>query len=193
MPLVSKKAPGFSATALVDGDFKTVSLDDYKGKYVVLFFWPMDFTFVCPTEIIAFNDSAARFKESGAVVLGVSTDSEFVHNAWVQVPRKEGGLGPMSIPLIADTNHKISRAYDVLLEDEGVALRGVFIIGPDQTIRVAQVNDKPIGRNVEEVIRLLDATVFTDKHGEVCPANWQKGQAALDTKNPKAYFSKVNA
>ncbi|KAL0575780.1 cTPxI [Marasmius crinis-equi] len=190
--LVQRSAPGFKADAVVDGLFQEVSLSDYLGKWVVLFFYPMDFTFVCPTEILAFNDSLEQFSQLDTVVLGVSTDSKFSHFAWASQPRKEGGLGPnLKLPLIADRNMSISRDYGVLLEDEGIALRGLFIIDPKGTLRQITVNDLPVGRSVDETIRLVKAFQFTDKHGEVCPANWSEGGKTIkaDPKNSLEYFS----
>ncbi|SJL16862.1 probable TSA1-thiol-specific antioxidant [Armillaria ostoyae] len=192
--LIQRPAPGFKAAAVVDGLFEDVSLTDYLGQWVVLFFYPMDFTFVCPTEILAFNDALAEFKALDTKVLGVSTDSQHSHFAWANQPRKEGGLGPdLKLPLIADRNMTISRDYGVLLEDEGIALRGLFIIDPKGILRQITVNDLPVGRSVDETIRLIRAFQFTDKHGEVCPANWHEGDKTMkaDPKGSKEYFSAV--
>ncbi|KAK9767164.1 peroxiredoxin [Basidiobolus ranarum] len=189
---IQKAAPSFKATAYYDGEFKTISLEDFKGKYLVLFFYPLDFTFVCPTEIIAFNDRVKEFEALDCAVVACSVDSEFSHLAWVNTPRKEGGLGNMEIPILSDITKKISRDYGVLLEDAGVALRGLFIIDPKQNVRIMQVNDLPIGRSVDETLRLLEALQFTDIHGEVCPANWQKGADTIkpDVSGSKDFFSK---
>ncbi|KAK0226891.1 thioredoxin-like protein [Armillaria nabsnona] len=192
--LIQRPAPAFKAAAVVDGLFEDVSLTDYLGQWVVLFFYPMDFTFVCPTEILAFNDALAEFKALDTKVLGVSTDSQHSHFAWANQPRKEGGLGPdLKLPLIADRNMSISRDYGVLLEDEGIALRGLFIIDPKGILRQITVNDLPVGRSVDETIRLIKAFQFTDKHGEVCPANWHEGDKTMkaDPKGSKEYFSAV--
>ncbi|KAI0021595.1 thioredoxin-like protein [Xylariomycetidae sp. FL0641] len=193
---VQRPAPGFKATTVFPGgEFKDISLSDYLGQWVVLLFYPMDFTFVCPTEIIQFNDAKAQFAEINTTVLGVSTDSAFSHLAWVNQPRKEGGLGPdLQMPLVADRNQKISRNYGVLLEEEGVALRGLFIIDPQGTLRQITVNDLPVGRNVDETIRLIKAFQFTDKYGEVCPAGWQEGSKGMkaDPKGSLEYFSAQN-
>ncbi|PBK64281.1 thioredoxin-like protein [Armillaria solidipes] len=192
--LIQRPAPGFKAAAVVDGLFEDVSLTDYLGQWVILFFYPMDFTFVCPTEILAFNDALAEFKALDTKVLGVSTDSQHSHFAWANQPRKEGGLGPdLKLPLIADRNMTISRDYGVLLEDEGIALRGLFIIDPKGILRQITVNDLPVGRSVDETIRLIKAFQFTDKHGEVCPANWHEGDKTMkaDPKGSKEYFSAV--
>nr|AAC72300.1 tryparedoxin peroxidase [Crithidia fasciculata] len=171
-------APEFDDMALMpNGTFKKVSLSSYKGKYVVLFFYPMDFTFVCPTEIIQFSDDAKRFAEINTEVISCSCDSEYSHLQWTSVDRKKGGLGPMAIPMLADKTKAIARAYGVLDEDSGVAYRGVFIIDPNGKLRQIIINDMPIGRNVEEVIRLVEALQFVEEHGEVCPANWKKGDA----------------
>ncbi|KAG7451798.1 thioredoxin-like protein [Guyanagaster necrorhizus] len=190
--LIQRPAPTFKAAAIVDGLFEDVSLTDYLGQWVVLFFYPMDFTFVCPTEILAFNDALAEFKALGTKVLGVSTDSQHSHFAWANQPRKEGGLGPdLKLPLIADRNMSISRDYGVLLEEEGIALRGLFIIDPKGILRQITVNDLPVGRSVDETIRLIKAFQFTDKHGEVCPANWHEGDKTMkaDPKGSKEYFA----
>ncbi|KAI3650621.1 hypothetical protein MP228_004102 [Amoeboaphelidium protococcarum] len=193
---VQKPAPQFTTQACVSGgSFKEVSLKDYKGKWVLLLFYPKDFTFVCPTEILAFNDALPKFQELGAEVLGVSCDSENSHWAWTQVPRDQGGLGKdLKMALLADKNLKISRAYGVLLEEEGIALRGLFLIDPKGVLRQITVNDLPVGRSVDEAIRLLKAFQFTDKHGEVCPANWKEGAKTMvpDHEKSKSYFSDVN-
>lgn len=191
---VGKPAPQFSAEAIVNGEFKTVSLADYKGKYVVLFFYPLDFTFVCPTEITAFSDAADEFRKAGAEIIGASVDSKFSHLAWVNTPRKEGGLGQIKFPLIADLTKEISRSYQVLIEDAGIALRGVFIIDPQGVLKVQIVNNNNVGRNVEEVLRLVKADKFTMEHpGEVCPANWNEGKSSMkaDVKGSKEYFAKI--
>ena len=189
---VQKPAPQFKAQALVNGDFKEVSLDDFKDRYFVLFFYPLDFTFVCPTEIIAFSDRVNEFREIGCEVAACSIDSHFTHLAWTQTPRAEGGLGRMQIPLISDLTKSISRDYGVLLEDEGVALRGLFVIDPKGIVRQITINDLPVGRSVDETLRLVKAFQFTDEHGEVCPADWNPGQESMkpDPKGSKEYFSK---
>ncbi|KAF8814546.1 thioredoxin-like protein [Phlegmacium glaucopus] len=190
--LIQRPAPTFKAEAVAESLFIDVSLTDYLGQWVILLFYPMDFTFVCPTEILAFNDALPRFKELNTAVFGISTDSKFSHFAWATQSRKEGGLGPdLKLPLIADRNMNISRDYGVLLEDEGISLRGLFIIDPKGTLRQVTVNDLPVGRSVEETIRLIQAFQYTDKHGEVCPANWTQGSKTIKT-DPVAkleYFS----
>jgi peroxiredoxin (alkyl hydroperoxide reductase subunit C) len=177
---VTQPAPQFKADALVDGQFKEVALSDFKGKKVVLFFYPLDFTFVCPTEILAFSDAKKEFDARNTVVLGVSVDSKFSHWAWTQMERKEGGIKGITYPLVSDLNKTIAQDYGVLLS-AGVALRGLFLIDADdkQTIRHITINDLPLGRNVEEALRLLDAIDFSNEHGEVCPANWKKGDKAM--------------
>ncbi|XP_035208980.1 peroxiredoxin 1-like isoform X2 [Stegodyphus dumicola] len=190
---VTKPAPDFKGTAVVNGAFKEIKLSDYKGKYVVLFFYPLDFTFVCPTEIIAFSEMAPEFKKLNAEVIAASTDSHFSHLAWINTPRKKGGLGSLNIPLLSDFTKTIAKDYGVLLE-AGMALRGTFIIDPKGTVRHASVNDLPIGRSVEETLRLLKAIQFVEKHGEVCPANWKPDSPTIkpDPKNAMEYFEKMN-
>ncbi|KAJ3041998.1 hypothetical protein HDV00_008289 [Rhizophlyctis rosea] len=195
---VQYPAPHFSADAVVDGDFKVVSLDDYKGKYLVLFFYPLDFTFVCPTEICAFSDRIDEFRAAGVEVVGCSVDSKFSHLQWTKQDRKEGGLGAMKIPILADITKKIARDYGVLVEegpDAGVALRGTFIIDPTGKLRISLINDLPIGRSVDEVLRLIDALQFNEKYGDVCPVGWKKGNSGMkaDPVGSKEYFSQVNA
>ena len=189
---VTKPAPDFEADAVVNGEFKKVRLSSYRGKYVVLFFYPLDFTFVCPTELVAFNDEVAEFTKRGAQLLGVSVDSKYSHLAWTQTPLKQGGVGNLAYPLISDLNKTIAKDYGVLLDDNSVALRGLFLIDKDGIIRHALVNDLPLGRSVDEVVRLLDALQHFEKHGEVCPANWKPGDASMkpDPVGSKTYFEK---
>ncbi|MEY4394954.1 MAG: peroxiredoxin [Gemmataceae bacterium] len=190
---VQLPAPDFKATALIGEQFKEIKLSDYKGKYVLLYFYPLDFTFVCPTEIIAFNDKLDEFKKRNTEVIGVSVDSHFTHLAWNQTPRNKGGLGGVQYPLVADLNKNIARSYGVLIEEAGIALRGLFIIDKEGVVRHLLVNDLPLGRSVEEAIRVIDALQFFEKNGEVCPANWKPGQASMkaDPKGSQEYFSKV--
>ncbi|MCO6455029.1 MAG: peroxiredoxin [Pirellulaceae bacterium] len=177
--LVQQPAPDFKAQAVMpDGSFQQVSLGDYKGKYVVLFFYPLDFTFVCPTEIIAFSDRVAEFEKLGVQVLGCSIDSHFTHLAWRNTPRTEGGLGQINYPLIADLNKDIGRAYDVLLPG-GISLRGLFLIDKGGVVRHQVVNDLPLGRSVDEALRVVKALQHFEQHGEVCPANWQEGARTI--------------
>lgn len=176
---ISKSAPPFNGTAVIRGEFKRISLEDYKGRYLVLFFYPLDFTFVCPTEIIAFNDNIHRFEAINTDVLACSVDSEYTHMAWMNTPRKEGGLGAVSIPILSDLSRQISKDYGVLLENEGYSLRGLFIIDGKGILRQITMNDLPVGRSVEETLRLVQAFQFTDKHGEVCPAGWTPGDETI--------------
>lgn len=194
MPQVTSKAPDFKAQAVVNGQFKEISLNDFEGQWKVLFFYPLDFTFVCPTEIIAFSERHSEFAALKAQVIGVSVDSHFTHLAWINTPRKAGGLGGINYPLVADLDKSISRDYGVLL-DAGISLRGLFLIDPSGTIRQSTINDLPVGRNVDEVLRLIKAFQFTDKHGEVCPANWQEGSDSMkpDPEGSKEYFEKANS
>lgn len=188
---VGQPAPDFTATAVVNGQFEQIKLSQYRGQNVVLFFWPLDFTFVCPTEIVAFSDAVPQFGERHTQVLGASIDSQFVHLAWQKTPRTEGGLGRIEFPMIADTNHSISRAYGVLLDDAGVALRGLFLIDKNGVVRHMLVNDLPLGRSVEEALRVVDALAHFEKHGEVCPANWKPGNKGMkaDPQGAKSYFA----
>ena len=178
--LVAKQAPDFTATAVMGDnsmkeDFK---LSDYHGKYVVLFFYPLDFTFVCPSEIIAFDRALDKFKEKNCEVIGVSIDSQFTHWAWKNTPVDKGGIGNIQYPLVADLDKSISRRYGVLL-DIGIALRGTFLIDREGIIRHEVINDLPLGRNVDETLRMLDALQFHEQHGDVCPANWKQGEEAM--------------
>ncbi len=189
--LVTKPAPDFSAQAVMaDGQFKEIKLSDYKGKYVLLFFYPLDFTFVCPTEIIAFSDRCGEFQELGVEIIGVSVDSHFSHLAWRNTPRDQGGLGNIAYPLVADLSKQIARDYDVLTDDT-VALRGLFLIDKDGTVRHQVVNDLPLGRSVDEALRMVQALQYFEKNGEVCPANWKEGKRTIkpDVENSKAFFS----
>lgn len=177
--LVTKEAPDFTADAVTaENQFEELKLSSFRGKYVVLFFYPLDFTFVCPSEIIAFDKALGEFKERNAEVIGVSVDSKFSHFAWKQTPPQKGGIGNVGFPLVADIKKSISRDYGVLFNDS-VALRGLFLIDREGVVRHALVNDLPLGRNVGEALRVLDALQFTEKHGEVCPANWKTGDDAM--------------
>uniref|UniRef100_A0A6M2CPV6 thioredoxin-dependent peroxiredoxin n=1 Tax=Rhipicephalus microplus TaxID=6941 RepID=A0A6M2CPV6_RHIMP len=193
-PEVLKPAPPFKGTAVVGNEFKEISLADFNGKYLVLFFYPLDFTFVCPTEIIAFSDRADEFKKLNTEVVAVSVDSHFSHLAWANTPRKSGGLGGVNIPMLSDLNKTISRDYGVLVENAGVALRGLFIIDPKGVVRQITINDLPVGRSVDETLRLVKAFQFVEKHGEVCPAGWQPDSPTIkpDPKSSQEYFNKVN-
>jgi alkyl hydroperoxide reductase subunit AhpC len=193
--LVQKPAPDFKATAVVDGQFKDINLSSYRGeKYVVLYFYPLDFTFVCPTEIIAFNDKVKEFEKRNAVILGVSVDSQYTHLAWINTPRKQGGLGGLDYPLVSDLTKKIAADYGVLTADGAVALRGLFLIDREGLVRHELVNDLPIGRSVDEALRVLDALQHFEVHGEVCPANWHAGDQTMvpDPQGSLKYFQMAN-
>jgi peroxiredoxin (alkyl hydroperoxide reductase subunit C) len=196
--LVTKPAPDFTATAIMpDNSFQEISLSDYRGKKVVLFFYPLDFTFVCPTEIIAFNRRLQEFEKRGVQVLGCSVDSHYSHWAWKNTPVNKGGIGDVQYPIIADLDKSIARAYDVLVgaepavvitedrEEEttvggGVALRASFLIDEEGIIRHAVINDLPLGRNIDEMLRMVDALTFNQEHGEVCPAGWEAGKEGFE-------------
>ncbi len=179
--LVSQQAPDFTAAAvLADGSIKAdFKLSDYKGEYIVLFFYPLDFTFVCPTELIAFSKRIKEFESRGVQVIGCSIDSQFSHVAWRNTPVDDGGIGAVAYPLVADVKHEICRAYDVEFGDAGVAFRGSFLIDKGGIVRHQVVNDLPLGRNVDEMLRMVDALQFTEKYGEVCPAGWNKGDTGM--------------
>ncbi|CEP18582.1 hypothetical protein [Parasitella parasitica] len=197
---VQHPAPQWSASALVDGEFKELALSDYKGKFVVMVFYPADFTFVCPTELLAFSDRIEEFRAKGAEVVGISVDNVHSHLAWTNLPRKKGGLGAINIPLVSDIKKEISTSYNeknnstVLIPEAGLSLRGLFVIDPKGTLRISTIHDLPIGRSVDETLRVIDAIQFTDEHGEVCPANWQKGDKTIkpDPKGSQDYFDSAN-
>jgi peroxiredoxin 2/4 len=178
--LVAKTAPDFTATAVMpDGSFKPdFKLSDYRGKYVVLFFWPLDFTFVCPSEILAFDRAIEVFKAKNTAVIGVSIDSQFTHLAWRETAVEKGGIGPVRFPMVADITKQISRDYGVL-HDDSVALRGLFLLDKDGIVHHALVNNLPLGRSVDEAVRMVSALQFVEEHGEVCPANWQEGDEGM--------------
>ena len=177
--LVQKEAPDFQAQAVMpDGSFQQVRLSEYRGKYVLLFFYPLDFTFVCPTEIIAFSDACGKFADKNVQILGVSVDSQYSHLAWRNTPRSQGGIGEVAYPLIADLDKGIAESYDVLLPG-GVALRGLFLIDKDGFVRHQVVNDLPLGRSVDEALRMVEALQFFEANGEVCPANWHEGARTI--------------
>jgi peroxiredoxin 2/4 len=194
MSLVQKPAPEFNVEAvLANGEEKTIKLSQYRGKYVVLFFYPFDFTFVCPTEILAFSNHIAEFSKRNVEVIGCSIDSTHVHRAWRNTKVEDGGIGPIKYTLLADVNKEVARSYGVLLED-GMALRGTFLIDKAGVVRQETVNDLPLGRSVEETLRLVDALQHTEEHGEVCPAGWSKGKTAMSA-NPQgvAAYLKENS
>jgi len=197
---INRAAPEFELVSFFKGEFKKVKLSDYKGKYVVLFFYPFDFTFVCPTEIVQFSDLAAEFAKNNTQVLGASIDSHFVHSQWCAVPRNKGGLGDMEIPLLADIDKKVSSAYGCKIEDgdaRGATYRATYIIDDKGVLRHYSIGDLPVGRNVEEVLRLVQAFQFTDVHGEVCPSKWKPGAKTIVPKHGDAklneYWEKEHA
>ena len=192
--LVTKEAPDFTATAVMPNNSINDSFNLYENlgeNGAVLFFYPLDFTFVCPTEIITFNKKLDEFKKRGVNVIGVSIDSQFSHLAWKNTEINNGGIGQVQYPLVADLDKSISKAYDVLF-NESVALRASFLIDSDRKVRHAVINDLPLGRNIDEMLRMVDAVNFTNKHGEVCPAGWQDGEEAMkpDTEGVAEYLSK---
>lgn len=193
--LVGRKAPDFTCAAVLgDGsivdDFKF--MDDTKGKYRLVFFYPLDFTFVCPSELIALDKRVDEFKQRGVEVVGVSIDSQFTHNAWRNTPVDKGGIGPVKYTLAADVTHQIARDYGVETPDGAVAFRGAFLIDKDGMVRHQVVNDLPLGRNIDELVRMVDALQFFEENGEVCPAGWQKGKAGMkaDPKGVADYLAK---
>ncbi len=192
--LVAKPAPDFAAQAVMpDGTITQVKLSDYKGKYVILFFYPLDFTFVCPTEIVAFSEKTADFESLNTQVLGVSIDSQFSHLAWRNTDRKKGGLGAINYPLVADVTKSISQDYGVLA-DIGVAFRGLFLIDKEGVVQHQLINNLPLGRNIDEALRMVEALQFHETNGEVCPANWKAGEDGMkaDPKGSQSYFEKHN-
>lgn len=187
---VQCQAPNFSGMAVVNGQFKQISLEDFAGKYLVLFFYPLDFTFVCPTEVIAFNDRANEFKQLNAELVAVSVDSHFSHLAWVNTPRKNGGLGmETKIPILSDLKKSVAKAYGCLTQNEDIALRALYIIDTKGIVRQITINDLPVGRSVDEVLRLIKAFQFADEHGEVCPANWQPKSKTINPKKAGEFFA----
>jgi alkyl hydroperoxide reductase subunit AhpC len=189
---VQELAPAFTAQAVVDGEIRTISLADHAGRFVVLFFYPLDFTFVCPTEILAFSDRVDEFHRLGCDVIAASVDSPYAHLAWLRTPRAEGGIQGVRLPLVADLDKQVAADYGVLLPD-GVALRGLFVIDPKGIVRHVTINDLPIGRSVDEVLRVVQAVQFADEHGEVCPANWTPGGATItpDPDRSRDYFARA--
>jgi len=191
--LVGKEAPNFTADAVVNGnDMKQISLSDYKGKkYVVLFFYPLDFTFVCPTELHAFQDKVAEFNALNTEVIGVSVDSKFSHFAWLNTPKSQGGIEGVKYAVVSDLNKTITKAYDVEVEGAGIAYRGLFLIDKNGIVQHQVVNNLPLGRNVDEAVRMVKALQFFEKNGEVCPANWNEGAKGMKPTDAglKDYFS----
>ncbi|EDW76753.1 uncharacterized protein Dwil_GK19651 [Drosophila willistoni] len=183
-------APEFNSIAAVTGGFRPLTLTEFRGRYVVLLFYPADFSFVCPTELHAFSDRAQEFRNVGCDIIACSTDSHYVHCAWMQQSRKHGGLGEMDIPLLADKSMKISKDYGVLDELTGLAMRGLFIIDREGMVRQITINDVGVGRNVDEALRLVQAFQFSDEFGEVCPVNWRPGSPTMkpNTSGKDEYF-----
>ncbi|MCY3974540.1 MAG: peroxiredoxin [Simkaniaceae bacterium] len=178
--LIGKKAPRFTAKAVVNGNIvPDFSLSSFSGKYVLFFFYPLDFTFVCPTELHAFQERIEEFERRNTEVVGCSVDSPFSHLAWVNTPKKRGGIEGVTYPIVSDINKTIAEGYGVLHEEEGIAFRGLFLIDREGVIRHMLVNDLPIGRSVDEAIRVLDALLFHEEHGEVCPADWHRGETSM--------------
>ena len=195
--LVGRPAPDFTAPAVL-GDGTIVDEFNFNearaGKYAVVFFWPLDFTFVCPSELIAFDHRLDKFKKRNVEVIGVSIDSHFTHNAWRNTPVNEGGIGPVGYPMVADMTHNICKAYDVETPDGAVAFRGSFLIDRDGVVRHQVINDLPLGRDIDEMLRVIDALQFTEEHGEVCPAGWHKGDKGMkDTPEGVADYLAENA
>ena len=190
--LVTREAPDFTAKAVLpDGSFGELTLSKLRGKYVVLFFYPLDFTFVCPSELLAFDHRHAEFAKRGVEVIGVSIDSQFTHLAWKNTAVENGGIGKVGYPLVADVKHEICRAYDVEFEAAGVAFRGSFLIDKNGVVRHQVVNDLPLGRSVDEALRLVKALQYFEKNGEVCPANWHEGSRTIKptVADSKKFFS----
>ncbi|MFG1499692.1 peroxiredoxin [Halobacteriovorax sp. XZX-3] len=191
--LVSKAAPEFKGNAVVNGEIKEISLSDFKGKWKVLFFYPLDFTFVCPTEITAFSDKIQLFKDLNTEVIACSVDSAFSHLAWTKQSRNEGGLGDINFPILEDLTKEVARSYGALMPSGDVAFRATYIIDDNNIVQHVSINNLSVGRNVEEVARLVDGYQFTAKHGEVCPAGWTKGADTMkpDPKGSQEYFNKL--
>ena len=191
---VGSPAPDFAGEACVGDDFKNIKLEDFNGKWVVLFFYPLDFTFVCPTEIVAFNDALGEFENLNTQVIGCSVDSKFSHLAWNKTSLDKGGLGGVKYPLLADLTKNISRDYGVLLEKAGVALRGLFLIDADGVLQYQTVNNLSVGRSVKETLRIIKAFQWSMQHGDVCPANWDEGQEAMKptSESTGAYLAKTH-
>lgn len=191
--LVGKKAPDFKAKAVVDGKIiDSFSLSMMKGKYIILFFYPLDFTFVCPTELHAFQEKLPEFQKRNAEVVACSVDSAYSHYAWLNTAKDKGGIKGVQYPIISDINKSIAKDYDVLVPNEGIAYRGLFLIDGEGIVRHQLVNDLPLGRSIDETLRMLDSLIFFESHGEVCPANWKRGQKAMKPSQEglEAYFGR---
>lgn len=189
--IVGRKAPEFALEGVLNGKFQTYRLSDYRGKWVVLFFYPLDFTFVCPTEILAFSDRLGEFKKLGAEMFGASVDSKYSHLAWTEKPREEGGIKGIAYPLLEDLGKELAEEYQVLAEGGKIALRGLFIIDPEGVVQHATINNTAVGRSVDETLRLLQAFQHVSAHGEVCPADWKPGTKSMkaDWEKSKEYFA----
>ena len=189
--IVGRKAPEFALEGVLNGKFDTYRLTDYKGRWVVLFFYPLDFTFVCPTEILAFSDRIGEFRKINAEILGASVDSKYSHLAWTEKPREEGGIKSLAYPLLADLKKELAEEYGVLDEAGAVALRGLFLVDPDGIVQHATINNNSVGRSVDETLRVLQAFQYVKEHGEVCPADWKPGTKAMkaDWEKSKEYFA----
>lgn len=189
--LVGKEAPDFQAKAVIERNIVDFSLKSLRGQYTVLFFYPLDFTFVCPTELHAFQEKLEEFEKRGTQVVGCSVDSAYSHLAWLNTPKHKGGIEGVDYPLVADLNKKIAKQYGVLNDEAGIAYRGLFLIDQQGIIRHQTINDLPIGRSVDEVLRVIDALIYVEKHGEVCPANWNTGKKSMraDSEGLQQYFA----
>ena len=179
MNLIGKKAPTIKAPCVTQGKIEPFTLDNYLGKYVIFFFYPLDFTFVCPTELIAFQEKLGEFEKRNCQVIGCSVDSAYCHQAWLRTPRSSGGIEGVTYPLVSDIKKQISNDYGVLCEAEGIAYRGLFLIDTKGVVRHQLINDLPLGRSLDEALRMLDALIYFEKNGEVCPANWSHGKTAM--------------
>ena len=189
--IVGRQAPEFALEGVLNGRFAPYRLADYKGKWLVLFFYPLDFTFVCPTEILAFSDRLGEFKKVGAEILGASVDSKYSHLAWTEKPREEGGIKGLAYPLLEDLGQQLAEEYSVLDESGRLALRALFIIDSDGVVQHATINNTAVGRSVDETLRVLQAFQYVKEHGEVCPADWKPGAKAMkgDWEKSKEYFA----
>lgn len=187
---IGSKAPGFSCEGVIDGQIKKLSLTDFSGKYKLLFFYPLDFTFVCPTELHALNEKVAEFAKRNTQVLGISVDSAYTHLAWLSTPKEQGGVAGLQFPLLSDLTKSIARDYDVLNEECSVALRGVFLLDKNDIVQYISINNLSFGRNIDELLRLVDALKYVEENGMVCPANWDPSQQALKptTQGVRDYF-----
>lgn len=177
--IIGKKAPFFKAQAVINNTIKEVAIDDFKERYKVIFFYPLDFTFICPTEIRAFQDLREEFKKRDAAIMGISVDSVYSHLAWLNTPVDKGGIQGVEYPLISDITKSIAQGFGVLNEEQGIAYRGVFVLDKNNIVQAICINNLNIGRNIDEVLRLVDALEFNEKNGAMCPANWQKGDSGI--------------